>query len=156
MQNLPNNRHEARRLGLTRYFTGKPCSHGHITTRYLTGTCVDCQKRAIREYGQRNPEQALARSREWQKVNPERARQRSLKSKRKAMGLPEPTRPMPTHCELCNKHVTIQGKMHLDHSHTTGKFRGWLCNTCNLSLGHLGDNVAGLERAIAYLKLNDV
>jgi hypothetical protein len=33
----------------------------------------------------------------------------------------------------------------------TGAFRGWLCRGCNLSLGRLGDDVAGVRRAIAYL-----
>lgn len=51
-------------------------------------------------------------------------------------------------CECCGK----AGKVHWDHDHTTGKFRGWLCVSCNTGLGKLGDSVEGLERAIAYLK----
>jgi hypothetical protein len=36
---------EARQLGLPKYFTGKPCKHGHISERYtLGGTCVTCAK----------------------------------------------------------------------------------------------------------------
>lgn len=38
-------RSEAKALGLTRYFTGKPCKHGHITTRSTkTDKCKECQK----------------------------------------------------------------------------------------------------------------
>lgn len=36
---------KAQALGLDRYFTGKPCIHGHIAERYvLSGMCVDCAK----------------------------------------------------------------------------------------------------------------
>lgn len=40
----------------------------------------------------------------------------------------------------------------LDHDHSTGKFRGWLCHSCNRGIGALDDDVKTLERAIAYLK----
>jgi hypothetical protein len=47
----------------------------------------------------------------------------------------------------------INGKtLHKDHDHTTGEFRGWLCYKCNTGVAALGDNVVGLERAIAYFK----
>jgi hypothetical protein len=42
--------------------------------------------------------------------------------------------------------------MHLDHDHVTGKFRGWLCGACNRGIGMLGDNLAGVMRAAAYLQ----
>jgi hypothetical protein len=32
------------------------------------------------------------------------------------------------------------------------KFRGWLCNICNLSIGQLGDSVEGLMNAVRYLE----
>lgn len=36
-------RKEAIAVGMTKYFTGKPCSRGHIKHRYtLTAACVDC------------------------------------------------------------------------------------------------------------------
>jgi hypothetical protein len=38
-------RTEARERGLKRYFTAKPCSHGHIAERYTCDTwCVDCKR----------------------------------------------------------------------------------------------------------------
>lgn len=39
----------------------------------------------------------------------------------------------------------------LDHDHTTGKFRGFLCQGCNLALGHLQDDVRRLQQLIDYL-----
>jgi hypothetical protein len=54
----------------------------------------------------------------------------------------------PERCELCER----IGPVHCDHDHRTGEFRGWLCRMCNTALGGLGDDVAGLTRAIAYLQ----
>lgn len=39
----------------------------------------------------------------------------------------------------------------VDHCHTTGKIRGWLCRGCNSALGTLGDDVEGVTRALKYL-----
>ena len=46
---------------------------------------------------------------------------------------------------------------HLDHCHTTGNYRGWLCGGCNQGLGKFYDNVDTLQRAIEYLErsIND-
>jgi hypothetical protein len=35
---------EARDRGLKRYFTGKPCSRGHVAERLLKGHCVECTR----------------------------------------------------------------------------------------------------------------
>ena len=52
-------------------------------------------------------------------------------------------------CEICER----IGPVVCDHDHQTDEFRGWLCSTCNRGLGHLGDNAAGLRRALAYLEM---
>ena len=39
----------------------------------------------------------------------------------------------------------------MDHCHKTKKFRGWLCNQCNFSIGGLGDDVEGVIKALNYL-----
>lgn len=44
------------------------------------------------------------------------------------------------------------GRFHVDHCHSTGKIRGLLCTTCNTGLGHFGDDVALMARAIAYIE----
>jgi hypothetical protein len=68
------------------------------------------------------------------------------------MGLPEPTRPEPTNCECCKRNRNPARSFSLDHDHPTGKFRGWLCYSCNSAIGKLGDNLAGLMRAVEYLR----
>jgi 5-methylcytosine-specific restriction endonuclease McrA len=83
-------RAQAKRLGLKRYFTGKPCKRGHIAEHWISGPCVVCQRErgnqwhaenrdkvnagAKRRY-EANPEKARAKKREWRLDNPEKARE---------------------------------------------------------------------------------
>lgn len=53
-------------------------------------------------------------------------------------------------CDCCGKEQTK--KLVTDHIHGSLHIRGLLCNTCNTGLGKLGDNIAGLEKALAYLR----
>lgn len=55
-------------------------------------------------------------------------------------------------CALCGVEPTEEKRLVVDHDHTTGCVRCLLCRNCNTALGKLGDNVAGLQRAIAYLE----
>jgi hypothetical protein len=59
--------------------------------------------------------------------------------------------PKPNKCECCNR---ITSKLCLDHCHDTLQFRGWICHQCNRGIGQLGDNIAGLEMAMRYLRNN--
>lgn len=44
MDELPNTPEAARALGLTRYFTGKPCRNGHVAPRRVQdGRCIACK-----------------------------------------------------------------------------------------------------------------
>ena len=40
----PKTRKEARETGATHYYTGEPCSRGHIALRKTKGVCVECMK----------------------------------------------------------------------------------------------------------------
>lgn len=45
---------DAELLGLTRYFTGIPCEHGHVCERKIfNSACVECCRRNDREYRRR-------------------------------------------------------------------------------------------------------
>lgn len=98
------------------------------------------------DYYRKNRAEILARRAAKRLADPN-----TLTKARRSRGLPEPTRPQPTHCELDGRPLE-PGKIHLDHDHNTGAFRGWLCNRCNLALGHFGDSIVGLEKGIAYLR----
>ena len=43
------------------------------------------------------------------------------------------------------------GGLHLDHDHSTGDFRGWLCSNCNRGIGLLRDE-DGVQKALDYLR----
>ena len=40
----PTNRTDAKKSGVKHYFTGKPCTRGHIALRKTKGACVECLK----------------------------------------------------------------------------------------------------------------
>tara|TARA_R110000822_G_scaffold64045_1_gene157431 strand:+ start:136 stop:549 length:414 start_codon:yes stop_codon:yes gene_type:complete len=43
----------------------------------------------------------------------------------------------PDYCECCQN---TGEPLQLDHDHKTMKFRGFICRSCNMTLGHAGDN----------------
>ena len=75
MSELVQSRTEARKKGLSRYFTGVPCKYGHIAERTRSGNCVECRRiwRAGREtvsvwrkdYYQRNKTKENENSRQF-------------------------------------------------------------------------------------------
>ena len=64
------------------------------------------------------------------------------------LALQQTAPPKPDKCECCGNETDV---FHLDHCHTTEIFRGWLCLNCNVGIGRLGDNVAGIKKALDYL-----
>jgi len=44
VDNLPKTRAEAKAAGAEYYFTGEPCTHGHIAPRKTKGACTVCLK----------------------------------------------------------------------------------------------------------------
>lgn len=55
-------------------------------------------------------------------------------------------------CDVCQM-PEGRRKLHMDHCHATGKFRGWLCNSCNLALGAVRDSAATLTNLMTYLQM---
>lgn len=82
-------RSQALKLGLARYFTGKPCKRGHISERYSAGgACYACtqmpeRKALVQQIGKRwrsnNPEKKKEQRKAWAAANPERKRQNDLR-----------------------------------------------------------------------------
>lgn len=98
-------RKEAKSLGLTHYFTGKPCKRGHISKRWsCSGTCIAChyeanplqntprptkeekrekaKARAKRWYA-KNKQKTINRAREWKRKNADRVRMSEKKWRQK-------------------------------------------------------------------------
>jgi hypothetical protein len=57
-------------------------------------------------------------------------------------------RKRPDQCEVCGS----LGIICFDHDHITGKFRGWICNRCNFSLGLVKDNIETLRALANYIE----
>jgi hypothetical protein len=63
---------EARQYGLTRYFTGRPCRHGHVAERYACDyACCVCTTIKVTRYQRADPKRHVARVAAWQKKNPD-------------------------------------------------------------------------------------
>jgi recombination endonuclease VII/HNH endonuclease len=59
-------------------------------------------------------------------------------------------------CEICGRRPAEAGgksrqRLCIDHDHTTGTFRGLLCESCNLAIGQMGDDPERLYAAAEYL-----
>jgi len=52
-------------------------------------------------------------------------------------------------CEACRDTPDV---LHLDHDHTTDKFRGWVCEGCNHSMGKSNDDPEKLIKQAEYLR----
>lgn len=59
---------------------------------------------------------------------------------------------MLTVCNICGSAPTDIARLHVDHCHNSGRFRGFLCSSCNTAIGHLQDNPKIIRSAIKYLE----
>ena len=56
-------------------------------------------------------------------------------------------------CAICFKPLeSLSRRANVDHDHKTNRVRGILCTGCNTGLGHLGDDIKGLQKALYYLQ----
>ena len=63
-------REEAKALGLKRYFTGEPCSNGHICERLTTNwCCVTCKNISSKNSKKKHPETARKNQKIWKEKN---------------------------------------------------------------------------------------
>lgn len=66
-------RARAMAAGEKRYFTGKPCSHGHVAHRLCSnGMCIVCGNLHARYYARVNSEKVLAKKKEYNRKNSDR------------------------------------------------------------------------------------
>lgn len=111
--------------------------------------CKPCKRIVNRKYYSKNRERLLEKLRN---VDPsikalrnKRTRNCILKKQEIRAG-----RSKTSICEVCGN----GGRIHWDHDHKTGKFRGWLCTQCNTSIGMVKDRIDILHKLIAYLVKN--
>ena len=104
----------------------------------------------------RNRERAREITRRWREANREKTRENTRRSRKLRLDrMYQPSRPCPAFCEVCGGPPSGRwGKLHLDHDHTTDKFRGWLCSQCNVGIGMFDNSIERLRNTIHYLKAN--
>lgn len=69
---------EAITKGLPKYFTGKPCKHGHVAERRVSGRCcTTCANQTSLLWAKNNPERAKKIVTSWNISNREREAQRA-------------------------------------------------------------------------------
>ena len=65
----------AQSAGLRRYFTGKPCAHGHVAERIVSSkSCAECASLRDRVYKESNAELLREKSRAWYQSNKQERR----------------------------------------------------------------------------------
>lgn len=55
-------------------------------------------------------------------------------------------------CRICRDQSDDYSEWYIDHCHRSRRFRGFVCNLCNMMLGAARDRIDVLHEAIAYLK----
>src|ERR1700727_1125885 len=86
-------RADAREKGLTHYFTGKPCKHGHVCKRRVSDPgCLECSRiRANAKYATpEGREASLARNRDYMRTPNGIAHNRSNAASYRAKMLADP------------------------------------------------------------------
>jgi len=82
MQVLPTSRLEAKAIGSSRYFTGRPCKRDHIAFRWTAGArCAECNQEWLaannglrleiqKRYYRSHREEKMEAQRKWRRENP--------------------------------------------------------------------------------------
>lgn len=68
----------------------------------------------------------------------------------KSLGIPYKA-PEGTKCARCCREPSKGNGLVFDHDHEKNVFRGYLCNSCNRSIGVLGDDIEGAILTLNYL-----
>ena len=116
-----------------------------METSTLSKTCSKCgQNKPLKEYRfrQRSEDPSLPRKPYSQCKQCEHEQSYVLNEIKKEA--PE----QPKCCDCCGKQDV---NLRLDHCHNSWKFRGWLCQNCNVGISRLGDNIEGVTKALNYL-----
>lgn len=99
----------------------------------------------VREYDKLNKRRLRALNPEKEKERTKRFYEKKEKERLKIAGIPKPE-----FCPICKRN---QYRIVFDHCHTSGNFRGWICDQCNKVLGLVKDSPIILKEMINYLEV---
>jgi hypothetical protein len=125
--------------------------------------CRSCEKISSNDFGRKlrreRPEHVKLRKKQWEQANPKKYNRMVRRTVLKKMGFTSEKieeilakLELATRCDICLRTIEEIGTLRVDHCHSTGKFRGFLCNSCNLGLGKFQDDLETLKRAVFYLE----
>lgn len=148
MDTFPKSWSEARRIGSNKYYTGKPCPHGHDTYRYTnTKGCAGCAKEKSRT------KKSINRVKAWYRSlsNRERmllwAKYRHKKYSTRPFDLDESDFDWPTHCPALGIRLIYEsGNRTIPNRATIDRL--------DPSLGYEKGNVAVISRKANLIKNN--
>jgi hypothetical protein len=153
----------------TRCQTEKENSEFRKSTRGpLSSWCRQCEREYQREIYKKNPFKRKERANRWmEKYAVEYSAKRKIErqkyyaseiarkykiSKQEAQRLIDTEGSMCKACGICFDMTKPLLRRNLDHCHTTGKIRGFLCSRCNTVAGFVNDETEILEKISNYLK----
>jgi hypothetical protein len=107
------------------------------------------------DYYAKNKEALKAYKREWTKNNRDKV---SVYGRKYRYGLDNDQftkmiEEQGNSCKICSKDLGTC-KAVVDHCHSTNSVRGILCNSCNVALGFINDDLGWLNKAKKYLTEN--
>lgn len=142
----------------------KPVSEFRIRTRITPkprSHCKSCESKNQQERAKKFPEKFNKRKRDWEVKNPKKYYIQKLKRSCKILGLESESNKIlnlfetKNNCSICGHQPNENEiRLHIDHDHNTGLFRGLLCMECNLGLGKFKEDSELLIKASLYIKRN--
>lgn len=127
-------------------------------------TCKECNRAAARTWYHENREKAKAGFRVYQKKNRFKLALKLSKVQAKKFNhlactatIEEIKAAFTGRCKICGvPEAELNNNLNMDHDHTTGEFRGWLCHCCNKGLGQFKDDSTILLDALRYLECSKI
>lgn len=133
---------------LSEFYKDKYKKSGHASA------CKVCKSDSFKSWQQKNKGYCNTVHKDWVKNNPKLFRAGQYKT-RYGITLDDYNKMFQEQngcCAICGIHQSeLKKKLHVDHSHKSGKVRGLLCGKCNLALGLLNDDIVVLSTAVRYL-----
>lgn len=133
-------------------------SHKRQGKDQISAYCKACTKEVRRLWVKQNPEKVQVQNLRAYRKDPVKHRLRALHGQSKHRGYASPSMDLEefralayAHDGVCDNEGCTGQATHLDHDHTSGFVRGFLCRECNASLGLLDDSVDKLEGMVRYL-----